>query len=179
MTATSLVAVRAATRADFNAIAKIYAHHVRSGTGTFELDPPDAAEMRRRWLNVRKHGMPYLVAISAGSVAGYAYAGQYRPRPAYRFTVEDSIYVRADATGRGIGRILLAQLIGECERLGARQMLAVIGDTDNARSIRLHAAAGFVRAGTMSSVGYKFGRWLDVVIMQRALGLGDTALPPD
>jgi phosphinothricin acetyltransferase len=173
------IAVRAAARADFGDITGIYADHVRSGTGTFELEPPDVAEMRRRWRKVRKHGLPYLVAMVAGCVAGYAYAGPYRPRPAYRFTVEDSIYVHADAMGRGIGRTLLAALIRECEGTGARQMLAVIGDAGNAASIRLHSAAGFVPAGTLTSVGYKFGRWLHVVIMQRALGVGDAAPPRD
>jgi phosphinothricin acetyltransferase len=128
---------------------------------------------------VRKRGLPYLVAMVAGHVAGYAYAGPYRPRPAYRYTVEDSIYVHPDALGRGIGRALLAALIRECEHTGARQMLAVIGDAGNAASIRLHAAAGFAPAGTLTSVGYKLGRWLDVVIMQRALGIGDAALPND
>lgn len=173
------IAVRAAARADFGDITQIYADHVRSGTGTFELDAPDLAEMRRRWREVRKYGRPYLVAIVAGCVAGYAYAGPYRPRPAYRFTVEDSIYVHADAMGRGIGRVLLAALIRQCAHAGARQMLAVIGDAGNAASIRLHAAAGFAPAGTLTSVGYKFGRWLDVVIMQRALGVGDASPPMD
>lgn len=173
------ITVRAAARADFGDITRIYADHVRSGTGTFELDPPDVAEMRRRWREVRKRRLPYLVAMVAGCVAGYAYAGAYRPRPAYRFTVEDSIYVHADAMGRGLGRALLAELIRECERAGARQMLAVIGDAGNTASIRLHAAAGFGSAGTLASVGYKFGRWLDVVIMQRALGVGDAAPPMD
>jgi L-amino acid N-acyltransferase YncA len=171
------IAIRAAARADFGYITQIYADHVRTGTASFELDPPDVAEMRRRWREVRKRGLPYLVAMVAGHVAGYAYAGSYRPRPAYRFTVEDSVYVHADAMGRGIGRALLAALIRQCEQAGARQMLAVIGDGGNTASIRLHAAAGFAPAGTLSSVGYKFGRWLDVVIMQRALGVGDAAPP--
>ena len=175
----SEIAVRAAARADFGAITDIYADHVRSGTASFELDPPDIAEMRRRWRDVRKHGQPYLVAIVAGVIAGYAYAGRYRPRPAYRFTVEDSIYVHADAMGRGIGRALLTALIRDCERAGARQMLAIIGDSGNAASIRLHAAAGFGPAGKLESVGYKFGRWLDVVIMQRALGAGAATPPRD
>lgn len=171
------IAIRAAARADFGDVTRIYADHVRTGTASFELDPPDVAEMRRRWREVSKRGLPYLVAMVAGEVAGYAYAGSYRPRPAYRFTVEDSVYVHPDAMGRGIGRALLAALIRQCEQTGARQMLAVIGDAGNAASIRLHAAAGFAPTGTLTSVGYKFGRWLDVVVMQRALGVGDAAPP--
>jgi L-amino acid N-acyltransferase YncA len=170
------VALRAAAPRDFGAIAAIYAHHVRTGTASFEIDPPDAAEMRRRWREVTTRGLPYLVAAADGEVLGYAYAGAYRARPAYRFTVEDSIYVRADAQGRGLGRALLAMLIEEAERAGARQMVAVIGDAANEASIRLHAALGFRHAGTLASVGNKFARWLDVVLMQRALGHGAAEL---
>ncbi|HZI82937.1 MAG TPA: GNAT family N-acetyltransferase, partial [Casimicrobiaceae bacterium] len=137
------VSLRAATAADAPTTAAIYAHHVRTGTASFEIDAPDAAEMERRWRDVTSRGLPYLVAVSNGEVIGYAYAGPYRPRPAYRFTVEDSVYVHREACGRGIGRVLLAALIEEAERAGARQMLAVIGDADNAPSIRLHAALGF------------------------------------
>ena len=169
------IALRPAARGDVAAIAAIYADHVRTGTATFEFDPPDTAEMLRRWRDVTTAGLPYLVAVAGGEVIGYAYAGPYRPRPAYRFTVEDSIYLRADAQGRGVGRALLAELIDESARAGARQMVAVIGDAANEASIRLHAALGFRQVGVLSSVGNKFARWLDVVLMQRALGPGDGA----
>ncbi|HEX8010177.1 MAG TPA: GNAT family N-acetyltransferase [Casimicrobiaceae bacterium] len=170
------VALRAANADDVPAIAAIYAHHVRTGTATFEIEAPGAVEMERRRRDITRQGLPYLVAVADGEVLGYAYAGPYRPRPAYRFTLEDSIYVHAEARGRGIGRALLARLIDEAERAGARQMVAVIGDGSNDASIRLHAALGFDRVGVLSSVGYKFGRWLDVVLMQRGLGLGASAL---
>jgi phosphinothricin acetyltransferase len=170
-------AVRPAGRNDLAAIAAIYAHHVRTGTASFEIEPPDAPEMERRWRDVIDRGLPYFVAAASSEVVGYAYAGPYRPRPAYRFTVEDSVYVRADFARRGIGATLLAALLSACERAGARQMIAVIGDSANAASIQLHAAAGFVQFGVMASVGWKFQRWLDVVLMQRSLGPGDT-LPP-
>jgi phosphinothricin acetyltransferase len=172
------VALRAATAADAGAMAAIYAHHVRTGTASFEIDPPDTAEMERRWRDVTSRALPYLVAVADGEVIGFAYAGPYRPRPAYRFTVEDSIYVHREACGRGIGRVLLATLIQESERAGARQMLAVIGDADNTPSIRLHAALGFHRVGLLETVGNKFSRWLDVVLMQRALGPGSAAPAP-
>jgi len=170
-------AVRPGGRTDLAAITAIYGHHVRTGTASFEIEPPDAAEMERRWRDVADRGLPYFVAVAASEVVGYAYAGPYRPRPAYRFTVEDSVYVHADFTRRGIGAMLLAALISACERAGARQMIAVIGDSANAASVELHAAAGFVQFGVMASVGWKFQRWLDVVLMQRSLGPGDT-LPP-
>ncbi|HUH92998.1 MAG TPA: GNAT family N-acetyltransferase [Casimicrobiaceae bacterium] len=168
------LALRAATAADSTATTAIYAHHVRTGTATFEIEPPDAGEMKRRWREVTARGLPYLVATREGEVIGYAYAGPYRPRPAYRFAVEDSIYVRADACGKGIGRALLAELIAASERAGARQMIAVIGDAANAASIGVHAALGFRYVGVLAGVGNKFARWLDVVLMQRALGPGAT-----
>jgi phosphinothricin acetyltransferase len=167
------VTLRPATEADLGAIVAIYAHHVRSGTATFEIDPPDASEMTRRWRDVVDRGLPYLVATSGEEIVAYAYAGPYRPRPAYRFTVEDSIYVRADCAGQGIGSELLMALIAASESAGARQMVAVIGDAANTASIGLHASAGFEQAGVLRSVGWKFGRWLDVVLMQRTLGPGD------
>jgi L-amino acid N-acyltransferase YncA len=166
------VALRAATEADMGAIVAIYAHHVQSGTATFEIDPPDTSEMTGRWRDVIDRGLPYLVATRGEEIVAYAYAGPHRPRPAYRFTVEDSIYVRADCAGQGIGSALLTALIAASESAGARQMVAVIGDAANAASIRVHAAAGFEHAGVLRSVGWKFGRWLDVVLMQRALGPG-------
>ena len=168
------IALRAAVAEDMAAIAAIYAHHVRTGTASFELDPPDTAEMMRRWRDVASRGLPYIVAVASDDVLGYAYAAPYRPRPAYRFTVEDSVYVRADAHGRGFGRALLAELIEQSTRTGARQMVAVIGDAANQASIRLHASLGFRQLGVLASVGNKFSRWLDVVLMQRALGPGDS-----
>jgi L-amino acid N-acyltransferase YncA len=167
------VRLRAATAGDMPAITALYADHVRAGTASFEIEPPDEREMTCRWNDVVALGLPYLVASRAGQTVGYAYAGPYRPRPAYRFTVEDSIYVRADCAGQGFGRALLDALIAACELAGARQMIAVIGDSSNAPSIRLHAAAGFTHAGLLSTVGWKFERWLDVVLMQRALGPGN------
>jgi len=170
------ITLRAADEGDMAAIAAIYAVHVRTGTATFELDAPDTAEMTRRWREITTARLPYLVAVLGSDVIGYAYAAAYRPRPAYRFTIEDSIYVRGDAHGRGVGRALLAELIGLGERAGARQMVAVIGDAANVGSIRLHAALGFRQVGVLASVGYKFARWIDVVLMQRALGRGDGVL---
>lgn len=171
--------IRNVRDSDFPAIAAIYAHHVLHGTASFELDPPDEAEMRARAEHVRREAMPYFVAELAGEVVGYAYATVYRSRRAYRFTAEDSLYVRHDRVGLGIGRALLDALIAECERIGCRQMIAQIGDSANVASIRLHERAGFAPAGTLRSVGFKFGRWLDTVRMQRALGAGDATLPSD
>jgi L-amino acid N-acyltransferase YncA len=167
------IRLRAAGAADLPVITALYADHVRAGTASFELDPPDEVEMTRRWKDIVARDLPYLVAVRGEQTVGYAYAGPYRPRPAYRFTVEDSIYVRADCAGQGVGRMLLDALIAACERADMRQMIAVIGDSANAPSIRLHAAAGFTHMGLLSRVGWKFGRWLDVVLMQRALGPGD------
>lgn len=173
------IELRAAIAADSAATAAIYAHHVRTGTATFEIEPPDAGEMERRWRDITARGLPYLVATRESEVIGYAYAGPYRPRPAYRFTVEDSVYVRADACGQGIGRALLAELIAASGRAGARQMIAVIGDAANAASIGVHAALGFRHVGVLAHVGNKFARWLDVVLMQRALGPGAATAAPE
>ncbi len=175
MNSPASIALRAAAEGDLAAVTAIYGHHVRTGTATFEIDAPDTAEMTRRWREVGACGFPYLVAIVHGEVIGYAYAAPYRPRPAYRHTVEDSVYVHNGALGRGVGRALLAALIDATEHAGARQMVAVIGDAENEPSIRLHAALGFDHVGILSSVGNKFGRWLDVVLMQRSLGPGDRA----
>jgi len=172
------IELRKADESDVPAIAAIYAPHVRAGTATFEIDPPGAGEMLRRWRDITVRGLPYIVAEAGGQVVGYAYAGPYRPRPAYRFTVEDSIYVDAEVQGRGVGRALLARLIDESTRAGARQMIAVIGDSGNQASVGLHAALGFRHVGVLESVGNKFARWLDVVFMQRALGPGDGAPAP-
>ena len=171
------IALRQAQEGDFRAVTSIYALHVRTGTASFELEPPDEAEMTRRWREVTGHGWPYLVAETSGRVVAYAYAGAYRPRPAYRFTVEDSVYVENDARGRGIGRALLVALMDAAEAAGARQMIAVIGDSANAASVRLHAGLGFRQVGLLQSVGRKFERWLDVVMMQRDLGPGDRTRP--
>ena len=159
-------------------IQAIYAHHVAHGFGSFEEVAPDIAELTRRRADFVSRGLPYLVAEVDGRVVGYAYASPFRPRSAYRFTVENSIYVDPAATRRGVGRSLLAALIAECTALGFRQLVAVIGDSQNASSIRLHEALGFRHAGRLVSVGRKKGRWLDSVLMQLTLGPGDTAEPP-
>jgi phosphinothricin acetyltransferase len=159
------------------AITGIYAEAVRHGTASFEIDPPDSDEMLRRCRALASGGFPYLVAEGAGAVVGFAYAGPYRMRPAYRWTVEDSVYVAAPAQRRGVGRALLAALIAESEVKGFRQMIAVIGDSAQAPSMALHRAAGFRSVGTLESVGFKFGRWLDSVLMQRPLGPGDRGTP--
>jgi phosphinothricin acetyltransferase len=169
--------VRSAADADLPAVQAIYAHHVLHGSASFETVPPDLAEMARRHAEITGRGMPYLVAEEGGEILGYAYAGPYRPRAAYRFTLEDSVYVAEGAAGRGVGRLLLDRLIADATALGYRQMLAVIGDSGNLGSIVLHQRAGFTHLGTLRSVGFKFGRWLDVVLMQRALGTGDAELP--
>jgi phosphinothricin acetyltransferase len=169
--------VRAASEADLPVVAGIYAPHVLNGLASFEIDPPDAAEMTRRYRGVVELGLPYLVAEVDGAVAGYAYAGPYRPRPAYRYTVENSIYIDHRHAGRGLGGTLLAALMAQCEAKGCRQMIAVIGDSANWPSIRLHEKFGFARVALLPSVGWKFGRWVDSVMMQRALGPGDTAKP--
>jgi phosphinothricin acetyltransferase len=173
----SAIAVRPATEADVPAIAAIYQPAVLNGTASFELDPPDQAEMLRRFKTLVDAGFPYLIAEADRAIMGYAYAGPYRARPAYRFSVENSIYVSPNAHRRGVGRILLAALIDVCTRRGYRQMIAVIGDSANSGSIGLHRAMGFRFSGTIHSVGYKHGRWLDSVIMQLPLGPGDTEPP--
>ena len=164
-----VVRVRPAVEADIGAVGAIYAHHVLTGTGSFEENAPDADEMCARFRSVTGRGLPYLVADTKGTVRGFAYTAPFRPRSAYRFTVEDSVYVDPAAVGQGIGRRLLADLIERCRELGLRQMVAMIGDSDNRRSIALHAALGFRPAGTLQRVGCKFGRSLDVVFMQRSL----------
>jgi L-amino acid N-acyltransferase YncA len=175
----SAAEIRPATEADLASITEIYEHAVRYGTATFELIPPDLAEMTRRYKSLMDGGFPYLVATLEGRVVGYAYAGPYRPRPAYRFTVENSVYLRPSIHRRGIGLLLMRRLILECEARGYRQMIAVIGDSANAGSIGVHARTGFQMIGTHPNVGLKFGRWLDTVMMQRALGEGATTVPAD
>jgi L-amino acid N-acyltransferase YncA len=171
------LAVRDATEADMASIQSIYAHHVLHGLATFEEIPPTLEEIASRRASVLAMGLPYLTAESGGRVVGYAYATSYRPRPAYRYTIEDSVYV-ADGLGRkGIGSTLLRALIGRCESGPWRQMLAVIGDSHNAASIALHLRMGFRLVGTFEAAGFKFGRWVDTVLMQRALGSGQTRPP--
>lgn len=159
------------------AVQAIYAHHVRHGLGSFEEEPPGLDEILARRLGYLERSMPYLVAEDDGVVCGYAYAAPFRPRSAYRHTVEDSIYVAPDQNRRGIGSALLAELIDQCTTLGYRQMVAVIGDSGNRASIRVHERLGFRHAGLLQAVGFKFGRWVDSVIMQRPLGPGATNLP--
>jgi L-amino acid N-acyltransferase YncA len=171
--------IRPTTEADLPAITAIYEEAVRHGTATFELEPPDLAEMTRRYRALIDGGYPYFVSVLDNRVAGYAYAGAYRPRPAYRFTVENSIYLDPSFHRRGIGVALLQRLILECEARGFRQMIAVIGDSANAGSIGVHSRCGFKMIGTHPSVGLKFGRWLDTVMMQRDLGEGGHTVPRD
>ena len=172
------LSLRDSTAADIPAIARIYAHWVRHGSGSFETEPPDEAEMARRREAILAGGYPYLVAIdAAGTVLGYAYASAYRTRPAYRFTVENSIYVSPETGRRGIGRLLLQALMARCEALGYRLMVAVIGDSGNAGSIGVHKACGFAHAGLLPAIGWKHGRWLDCVLMTRALGEGASTAP--
>jgi phosphinothricin acetyltransferase len=161
--------IRPAAPADFAAITAIYGHHVLHGTASFETEAPPVDEMLRRHGDVVCHSLPYVVAELAGEVIGYAYAAQYRPRPAYRFTVEDSVYLRHDCAGKGVGRRLLDAVVRASSAAGCKQMIAIIGDSGNAASIRLHASAGFEPVGTLRNVGLKFDRWLDTVIMQREL----------
>jgi L-amino acid N-acyltransferase YncA len=171
------VSIRTATSADIPAITRIYAHAVTYGTASFELEPPDQAEMARRQQALLARNFPYITAELADAVVGYAYAGPYRDRRAYDWCVEDSLYIAPEFHRRGIGRLLLTRLIAESEALGFRQMIGVVGDSANTASIAVHAAVGFRLIGNFQSIGFKHGRWLDTVLMQRALGGGD-ALPP-
>lgn len=171
--------IRPAAPEDLHVITEIYDHAVRTGTATFEIDSPGIDEMTRRYRALIDSDSPYLVATLGEQIAGYAYAGSYRPRPAYRFTVEDSIYLAPERQKRGIGTALLAELIVQSEARGYRQMIAVIGDSANTGSIAVHARAGFQMVGTHPNVGFKFGRWLDTVMMQRALGAGASTLPKE
>ena len=171
--------VRDARDNDMPAVQAIYAHHVIHGTASFELEPPSLEQMRQRRTDVCAHGLPYLVAERDGEVVGYGYATLYRPRPAYRFTVEDSVYVREDTSGLGTGQALLRRVIERCIEDGRRQMVAIIGNSENIASIRLHERLGFRKVGVFESVGFKHGRWLDTVIMQRELGEGAGSTPHD
>ncbi|MFK3972067.1 GNAT family N-acetyltransferase [Pseudomonas sp. NPDC087358] len=169
--------LRDAHEDDMPTVRAIYAQHVIHGTASFELEPPTLAQMLQRLADVRSHGLPYLVAERDGEVVGYGYATLYRPRPAYRFTVEDSVYVRDGLGGLGIGQALLGLIIARCTEGGRRQMVAVIGNSENIASIRLHQRHGFRTVGVFESVGFKHGRWLDTVLMQRELGEGSSSLP--
>jgi L-amino acid N-acyltransferase YncA len=176
---TPALLIRPSAPADLPAITAIYGWNVLNGTGTFELDAPDEAEMARRRDDVLSKGLPWLVVVRDGVVLGYAYANQFRPRKAYRFCLEDSVYLAPEAKGQGLGKLLLAELLARCEAAGARQMLAVIGDSANLGSIGVHRTLGFEHIGVMKAAGWKFDQWRDVVVMQKALGLGQTAAPED
>jgi L-amino acid N-acyltransferase YncA len=170
--------LRNSVDADIPTIQAIYAHWVGVGTGSFELEPPTVEEITRRRTDVLGKNLPYIVAEQDGKVAGYAYANWFRPRPAYRFSVENSVYVHPDVRRGGVARLLMAELLTRCEQGGARQMIAVIGDSSNVGSIGLHTAMGFAHMGTLRSTGWKFERWLNTVLMQRALGPGDSVPAP-
>jgi L-amino acid N-acyltransferase YncA len=171
------IPIRPAEPRDLAAITRIYAHAVKHGTASFELDPPDLAEMTRRYATLRDGNFPFIVAEIEDAIAGYAYAGPYRARPAYRFTVEDSVYIDPAMQRQGIGRQLLWRLLFDAEAAGFRQMVAVIGDSAQTPSIALHKALGFRMVGTFEAVGFKFDRWLDTVLMQKPLGDGATTAP--
>ena len=171
--------LRAAEAGDIGEITAIYAHHVVNGTGTFEEVPPTAEEMHERFRALVAAHYPFLVAVERGRIVGYAYGGPFRPRSAYRSTIEDSVYVREDRRGGSIGKCLLGELAGRAEAQGFRQMIAVIGDSGNAASISLHQSCGFTRMGVLPAIGYKHGRWVDAVLMQRALGVADAQPPAD
>ena len=172
-----MTTIRPSREDDLPAITAIYAHHVLHGTGTFETSPPTHGEMSARRADVLAKGLPYLVAEEAGRVLGFAYCQWFKPRPAYRFSAEDSIYVDPQAIGRGLGAALLRELMARADACGIRKLIAVIGDSANAASIGVHRAAGFTRAGTISACGWKFERWLDIVLMERSVGAGSTTPP--
>ena len=170
--------IRSAETSDLDAITAIYADAVLNGTASYELDPPSCSEMQARFYRLRDGGFPYIVAELGGHVAGYAYVGPFRPRPAYRFIVEDSVYIAPDRQGQGLGRALLERLVSETQALGFRQMLAVIGDGNaQSASVKLHEALGFRHCGTLEGSGFKRGRWLDTVLMQLSMNGGNTTLP--
>ncbi len=169
--------IRPSTEADIPAIQAIYAHHVLHGTGTFETEPPTVADMTSRRADVLAKKLPYLVIESGAKVQGFAYANWFKPRAAYRFSVEDSIYMAADSGGKGLGKLLLTELLAQLECGGIRKAMAVIGDSANAGSVGVHTACGFSHVGIMKSCGWKFGAWRDIVLMEKALGAGDTSSP--
>ena len=169
--------IRPSTEQDIAAVTRIYAHHVLHGTGTFETTPPSETEMATRRGDVLSKGLPWLVLEDNGQVIGFAYGNWFKPRPAYRFSVEDSIYLAPEAAGKGLGRALLAELLARLQAGGVRKVMAVIGDSANAGSIGVHAALGFDRVGVVKSCGWKFDRWLDIVLMEKTLGEGDSTRP--
>jgi phosphinothricin acetyltransferase len=171
--------IRISQPADIAGITAIYEHHVLHGTGTFETTPPTETDMAARREDVLAKGLPYLVIEQDGQVAGFAYCQWFKPRPAYRFSAEDSIYLHPDSAGKGLGKRLLAELERHAEAAGIRKLIAVIGDSGNAGSIGVHRALGFTHAGKIASCGWKFGRWLDIVLMEKAVGGGDTTSPPE
>ena len=171
--------IRPSRDEDLDAITRIYAHHVLHGTGTFETTPPTRDEMAGRRADVLGQGLPWLVIEVDGQVMGYAYGNWFKPRPAYRYSVEDSIYMAPESAGKGLGKLLLTELLAQCERAGVRKVMAVIGDSANAGSIGVHKALGFEQVGVVQSCGWKFGRWLDIVLMQKSIGQGDSAPPQD
>ena len=172
------IRVRDATAQDIPALTEIYAHHVLHGFGTFEYVPPGVADFEEKWKDIRNLGLPFLVAERTDGVIGYAYASVFRPRPGYRYTIEDSVYIRDDQRGHGIGSALMAPLLKHCEAIGARQVVAVIGDSLNAGSIGLHRKFGFEDSGIVRSAGFKLGRWVDIYMMQKSLNGGDATHPP-
>jgi phosphinothricin acetyltransferase len=172
-----MLLIRPSRDEDVVAITAIYAHHVLHGTGTFEMDPPSLADMAGRRADVLSKGLPWLVSEEGGQVTGFAYCNWFKPRPAYRFSAEDSIYIAPHAKGQGLGRALLAELCAQAERAGVRKLIAVIGDSANTGSIGVHRTNGFSHVGVLTSCGWKFDRWLDVVLMEKALGFGDTTSP--
>ena len=171
--------IRPSRDEDLPAIAAIYAHHVLHGTGSFETDPPGVADMGARRADVLSKGLPYLVAEQDGTIAGFAYCNWFKPRPAYRYSVEDSVYLAPDLQRRGLGRALLTELLTRCEATGIRKVMAIVGDSANAGSVGVHLALGFTQVGVIESCGWKFGAWRDIVIMQKTLGAGDTQPPLD
>ena len=171
--------IRPSIDADLPALTRIYGHHVLTGTGTFETTPPSEADMTTRRADVLAKGLPWLVVEDGGHVLGFAYGNWFKPRPAYRFSCEDSIYMAPEAAGKGLGRALLAELMASLERAGVRKVMAVIGDSSNAGSIGVHKALGFEPAGVINDCGWKFERWLDIVLMQKTLGLGATTPPTE
>lgn len=169
--------IRPAQDGDLAAITEIYAYHVRHGTGTFETEPPSLADMQARRAEVLSRGLPYLVLQQQGHVVGFAYCNWFKPRPAYRYSAEDSIYLRPDLSGQGLGRLLLTELVAQAQAVGVRKLLAVIGDSANHGSIGVHRTLGFREVGVLRSCGWKFERWLDVVMMEKTLGAGDNTPP--
>jgi phosphinothricin acetyltransferase len=172
-----MITIRSSRASDIGAITTIYGHHVLHGTGTFEVTPPSEQDIAGRRDDVLQKGLPYLVAEDAQEVLGFAYCNWFKPRPAYRYSAEDSIYLAPVALGRGLGRLLLVELIAQAERAGVRKLIAVIGDSSNHGSIGVHQSCGFEHVGTLSSCGWKFDRWLDVVMMDRAIGPGSACSP--